>query len=131
MGLPPEKRRSMGQESEQLAREYLQTKGYRIIETNFYYRGGELDIIAWHENVLCFIEVRSVSSERYGSPLETISYAKRRRLIKTAQYYLFAMERAHAGKFDMDHAAIRFDVLGIVRHPLRFALVTDAIQNEA
>ena len=78
-GLPPFARRARGAHSEELARAYLEERDYRIIETNYSIRSGEVDIIAWQRDTLCFVEVRSVQSERYGSPLAPITRPKQRR----------------------------------------------------
>jgi putative endonuclease len=78
----------VGRRAEQAAARYLHTHGYRIIDTNVRFPVGELDLIAWDGSVLCFVEVRSVSSEAWGGPLETITSRKRRRVIRAAQWYL-------------------------------------------
>ncbi len=72
---------------EDLATEYLQKKGYRIIERNFRQRYGEIDIIAIKDEVLVFIEVKTRKSERFGTPLEAITPWKLRELTSTAQFY--------------------------------------------
>lgn len=72
---------------EDLATKFLKNKGYKIIERNFRKGYGEIDIIAVHKNTLVFIEVKTRTTNLYGSPLEQISYFKLKTLIKTAQFY--------------------------------------------
>ncbi|MBI4096675.1 MAG: YraN family protein [Candidatus Levybacteria bacterium] len=76
---------------EEKACEYLKKLGFKIIERNFRKGYGEIDIIAIDssekEKVLSFTEVKTRTSNSYGSPLEAITYWKLKSLIKTAQYY--------------------------------------------
>lgn len=76
---------------EDKACEYLKKLGFKIIERNFRKGYGEIDIVAIDqsekEKVLVFIEVKTRTSNSYGSPLEAITYWKLKSLIKTAQYY--------------------------------------------
>lgn len=72
---------------EELATKFLKEKGYKIIDRNFRKGYGEIDVIAIHENVLVFVEVKTRTSNAYGSPLEAISYFKLKSLLKTAEFY--------------------------------------------
>lgn len=77
---------------ESKACEYLRNNGYKIIERNFRKGYGEIDIIAIDPSassgqVLVFIEVKTRTSNQFGSPLEAITYWKLKSLVKTAQYY--------------------------------------------
>ena len=82
-----------GNRGEQFAVEYLVSNGFQIIERNFRIRGGEIDIIALEtdlatdEKTLVFLEVKTRSSNEFGSPLEAIGYYKMRSLIKATQFY--------------------------------------------
>lgn len=81
-----------GKWGEDAAVAYLVKCGFRILTRNFRIRGGEIDIIAIEkektgEEVLVFIEVKTRSSNQFGSPLEAITPWKLRSLVKTAQFY--------------------------------------------
>lgn len=81
-----------GKWGEEAATRYLVRCGFQIIERNFRIRGGEIDIIAtekdnYGEEVLVFIEVKTRSTGKYGSPLEAITPWKLRALRKAAQFY--------------------------------------------
>ena len=87
-GLIEMKRRERGARGEKLAGEFLKRKGYRLRETNFRCREGEIDIVAEHGDYLVFVEVRTKKSTQFGTPEESITAAKREKLIEVAQVYL-------------------------------------------
>jgi putative endonuclease len=72
---------------EEIAAKYLTKKGYQIIDRNFRKGYGEIDIVAIHNNVLVFIEVKTRTTGLYGGAIEAISYAKLKKLTKTCEYY--------------------------------------------
>ncbi len=72
---------------EKAAAEYLKKKGYKIIETNFRKGYGEIDIIALKNKTLVFIEVKTKTSNKFGSPFEAITNFKMKTLIKTCHFY--------------------------------------------
>ena len=100
-----ERRRELGQRGERLALRFLTSSGYTIERTNVRFPVGEIDMIAWEGQTLCFIEVRSTSSSDWGGPLASITDRKRRRLIRAAQWYL--------ARTRMLPQEIRFDVVAI------------------
>lgn len=72
---------------EDRACKYLKNLGFKILERNYRKTYGEIDIIAIDKDVLAFIEVKTRTSNLFGSPLESITQWKLRSLVKTAQYY--------------------------------------------
>ena len=72
---------------EDIATKYLKKKGYKIVERNFRKGYGEIDIIDTKLNTLVFIEVKTRTSDRFGTPAEAITYGKLKSLIKTAEFY--------------------------------------------
>ncbi|OGQ83302.1 MAG: YraN family protein [Deltaproteobacteria bacterium RIFOXYA12_FULL_58_15] len=110
-----------GQRAESLAATYLEGLGYRIVARNFHARGGEIDIIAFDGEVLCFVEVRSRQGVKFGTPLETIDRRKIRRVATAARSYLEKLERPWP--------RMRFDAVGIVMSvPPNIELVRDAFE---
>jgi putative endonuclease len=85
---PPEARRSQGNAAEERACRHLDRSGFTIVERNFRTRGGEIDIVARKGDVLVFVEVRSREVPDFGSPEESVTPAKRRRIVATARRYL-------------------------------------------
>jgi putative endonuclease len=109
-----------GTSAELFAQEILSLRGYQIITTNFTCRGGELDIIAQQGDILCFIEVKSRSSVRFGLPQEAIRYTKQRRMIIAANRYLQGLKQT---------PRCRFDVVSIYPtkdNPTNIEIITDA-----
>lgn len=72
---------------ENLACDYLLRKGYRILERNFRRGYGEIDIIAIYKNVLIFVEVKTRTSNNFGTPFEAITYSKLKTLTRTVEFY--------------------------------------------
>ena len=103
-----DKRTSLGRSSEQLAVQLLTSAGYLIEERNVRYPVGEIDIVAREGQTLCFVEVRSTSSLRWGGPLASITAHKRRRLIQAARWYLSRC-RALPPETRFDVVAISWD----------------------
>lgn len=81
-------RQELGRLGERLARDTIKKKGYRIIETNFRCRSGEIDIVAQKKDCLVFVEVRTKSNLNFGSPEESITAIKKRRLVSLAFTYM-------------------------------------------
>ncbi|MDA8018032.1 MAG: YraN family protein [Thermoanaerobaculia bacterium] len=94
----------MGDAGESDAERYLEAQGYRTVQRNFSCRDGEIDRIAWEGETLCFVEIKARVGRRFGSAVESISRAKRRRLVKAAHWYL--------AQHPTD-APCRFDVLAM------------------
>jgi len=87
-----QKRRTTGQQGEQLAVTFLQRKGYGIIATNWRCPYGELDLVAQDGPVLVFVEVRTRRSGMQGLAEESITADKQRRLIQLAYAYMQNLE---------------------------------------
>ncbi len=88
-------RRYIGKTGELLAQDFLKKKGYRILETNFRCRFGEIDIVACQRDTLVFVEVRSKISLDFGSPEESITYTKMEHLKSAANLYLQQKARSY------------------------------------
>lgn len=82
------KRKELGATGEKLARDFLKKKGYKIRDTNFRCREGEVDIVARKKDCLVFVEVRTKTGTAFGSPEESITFAKKEKLIASALAYL-------------------------------------------
>lgn len=80
--------KSIGDDFEEQAVQWLQGHGLRLQERNFRAPSGELDIIAWDGALLVFIEVRARSHRGYAGAAASVSPAKRRRIVRTAALYL-------------------------------------------
>lgn len=94
-----ERKQLLGKQGERIALHHLKRSGYRIRETNFRSLWGEIDIVAQQGDCLVFVEVRCRTSmdgrngPSFGSPEESVTRTKGRRLAATAQTYM----QTHAG----------------------------------
>lgn len=110
-------RKETGKKGEKYAADYLWTKGYEILRQNYYSRFGEVDIIAKHNDILVFVEVKTRKQDHFGQPEEAINRRKLRKLKRTIIQYL--LEKKYYGDWRMDIIAIQmnsFDEVRDIRH---------------
>lgn len=94
----------LGKEGEDEAARFLEAQGYRIRHRNWRSGRKELDIVAEHQGELVIVEVRTRGNRKYGAPEESISEAKIRRIVSSADAYL--------RKFCID-MPVRFDIISL------------------
>lgn len=97
-----------GRIGESITCKYLIDNNYKIIEQNFYFSGGEIDIIAYDEekNELVFIEVKTRTNNSYGTPSEAVDNYKLKHITKGIKYYLH--------KNALEEAFIRVDIIELL-----------------
>jgi putative endonuclease len=110
------KQLELGRRGEELAAAYLQQLGYRIVATNFTLPVGrnrlgvpinvEIDLVAYQEDTLCFIEVKSRASDWFAPPQVNVDRRKQRQLARAA--------RAYRRMFGLVGEPYRYDVITIV-----------------
>lgn len=91
----------VGKFGEDLAIRYLQSKGYRILDRNIHFREGEIDIVARDRGELVFVEVKCRASRRFGTPEESVSRTKLKRLRIAVFRYLSLHERPFVWRIDL------------------------------
>jgi len=106
----------VGQLGEDLAARFLVNNGFRLVLTNFKVSigrnrkdvpiTGEIDLIALESDILCFVEVKTRSSDEFSSPLSAVNLRKQRQITRTARVYRRI--------FDLHEIKFRYDVVGIV-----------------
>ena len=106
----------VGQIGEELAARFLEKKGYRLVLANYKVPigrnrlgatvTGEIDLIALVGDVLCFVEVKTRSSDEFASPLAAVDLRKQRQIIRTAKVYRKI--------FRLNPMKFRYDVVSIV-----------------
>lgn len=74
----------LGRSGEQLAAQFLEAGGYRIIERNWRGTRGELDIVAEHDGTTVFVEVKTRATTRFGHPFEAVTPRKVKALRRLA-----------------------------------------------
>lgn len=80
-------RQRLGALGERLAREHLERRGYRVLEANYRSPSGELDLVALEGGCLVCVEVRTRRGKTYGTPEESVTGDKARRLVALAEEY--------------------------------------------
>jgi len=105
-----------GARAEDLCAELLRASGMRLLERNWRCRHGEIDLIAEEGGTVVFAEVRQRSSNGFGGAAESITSAKRDRLLAAARLYL-------SGR---PEAPCRFDVFLVEGEPRQVRWIRDA-----
>lgn len=80
---------NIGKIGEDLAANFLVKKGYQIIERNYRFSHGEIDIVAQLNETLVFVEVKTRNNLEYGEPEYAITKNKQRQIRKMAELYLY------------------------------------------
>lgn len=94
-----------GRWGEQIAAEYLEKKGFRIIARHFQFHHAEIDLIARDGDYLVFIEVKTRSSDDFGCPEEAVTERKKAHLRRAAEGYLYLN--------GLDNIDCHFDVISL------------------
>lgn len=103
----------LGKKGEELAIEYLQEKGYVILEKNYRFQKAEIDIIAKKEEVLIVVEVKTRSTSYFGNPQDFISSKKVKLLVVAADNYINEKEL---------EVELRFDVITLIKEKGKFKI---------
>ncbi|HEY0658539.1 MAG TPA: YraN family protein [Pyrinomonadaceae bacterium] len=106
----------VGKIGEEAAARFLVREGFRLVMSNFKTPigrnrinaliTGEIDLIALESDVLCFVEVKTRSSDEFLSPLAAVNLRKQRQITRTAHVYRKI--------FNLENAKFRYDVVSIV-----------------
>ena len=118
-------RQEVGKLGEKAARKFLKKRGYRVRETGFRCRHGEIDIIAQKKDYLVFVEVRTKSSLDFGTPEESITQAKKERLIASALTYTTTHQKLPSLS-RIDFVAVELDDKGKTK---RIELIENAVEQ--
>jgi len=92
---------------EQRARRHYRLRGYRILGTNVWIGGYELDLVVRRGRRLAFVEVKAKSGERLGDPLEMVTEEKQRRLRLAAEAWLASHPECAGLEARFDVVAVR------------------------
>lgn len=90
----------LGKAAEERAALYLLNNGYKILETNYRCRTGEIDIIAEYRDYIVFAEVKYRRRDDFGSALEMIDNRKIRKIISASRFYLGSHRTNKQPRFD-------------------------------
>ncbi len=95
-----------GRKGERIACRFLLKQGFDILARRFRSRLGELDIIAFENDTLVFVEVKFRSSGKYGKPWEFVDWQKQQKLRRTAEDFI--------ADHDLGQYAYRFDIVSVL-----------------
>jgi putative endonuclease len=117
-------RQRLGEHGEELACRALAARGYCILHRRYRTRYGELDVVAQHEGVLVFVEVRARGSGRFGHPADSVTVRKQQRVAAMAESYL--------GRERQQQRVCRFDVVAVETEvsPPRVTIYPDAFRPD-
>lgn len=110
-----------GRYGEDLAHRHLQAHGYRVVARNYRPPSGrgEIDMMAWDGDTLVFVEVKTRSSEEFGTPDRAVDAEKERLLDRAARDY--------ARRAGVAADRLRFDLVNVVMsRPPQVQLLRDA-----
>ena len=99
--------KTTGNRGESLAAEYLQIKGYKIMERNYHSKWGEVDIIAKINNIVVFVEVKTKTTDRYGEPWEMVNAWKIEQVKRMGE--MWCLEHGYEGRVRMDVVGVYLD----------------------
>jgi len=120
-------RQEVGKLGEKAAQKFLKKQGYRIRETGFRCRHGEIDIIAQQKDYLVFVEVRTKSNLDFGTPEESITAAKKKKLVTLALTYTSTHQNLPP-LWRIDVVAIELDDKGKLK---RIELIENAVEQDS
>lgn len=95
-----------GKRGEELACQWLESKGYEFVEKNFRYKHAEIDLIMKHRGLLIFVEVKFRSGTGFGYAEEFVDYSKKKLIVKAADAYIHQIDW---------YRDIRFDIVGVYK----------------
>lgn len=94
-------KRVKGDEGERYTQKWLTRHRYKIADTNYSCRFGEIDIIAQNKEYICFVEVKTRSADSIDRPAAAVDIYKQSRIIKTAQHFLMSFDADLQPRFDV------------------------------
>lgn len=102
-------KRAVGTKGEQLAVKFLKKRGYKILQRNYRYRNGEIDVVCYDRGTIAFVEVKTRYSDKYGPPELSVTDAKKKQIIRGALQYVAEKK--------IEGINLRFDVVSIFYTP--------------
>jgi putative endonuclease len=99
-------RQELGKRGEAIAARWLRRRGWRIVAARFRSGHRDVDLIAERDGTVAFVEVKTRHRSEFGDPVESVSWRKRRELIRSAMIW--------ADRFGPPGAAYRFDIVGVI-----------------
>ena len=105
-------KKSFGNLGEELVKKYLIEMNYKIIQTNFICKQGEIDIIAQCKKELIFIEVKTRANRNFGYGIESVDRNKQKHIKQATKYFIY--------KNNLENTCIRFDIIEVYLYKKRY-----------
>jgi putative endonuclease len=102
----PNYKQHTGNKGEDYACDFLVEKGYTIVERNYRYGHGEIDVVAMDKEVLVFVEVKARKNLEFGDPVYGVTKSKQKQIRKIAEGYLI--------ENNIKDVDCRFDVVAVL-----------------
>lgn len=90
-----------GKKAEELAAEYLQKNGYKILARNFRYQKAELDLVAEKNSLIVVVEVKARSTDVFNLPQEAVNKRKIKLIVSAANYFMEEYNKNQEVRFDI------------------------------
>ena len=97
----------LGNKGEDLAAQFLQEKGYKILVRNYRYQKAEVDIIAKKGDLLLAVEVKTRSTPDFGNPQDFVKPKQIQQLVKVVDFYIQDQNL---------EVEVRFDIVAIIKN---------------
>jgi len=97
----------LGRKGESLAKTHLENSGYEILDENWTHGKAEVDLIAYKEKAIIFVEVKTRTGNAFGEPEDFVDARKQKLLVSAADEYIYLMD--HQGDVRFDIISILFD----------------------
>lgn len=111
-----------GKKAEELAAEYLQKNGYKILVRNFRYQKAELDLVAEKDSLIVVVEVKARSTDVFNLPQEAVNKRKIKFIVSAANYFMEEYNK---------NQEVRFDIISVLpdeNKNLMIEHITDAFE---
>ena len=97
----------LGRRGESLAKTFLESLGYEILDENWTHGKAEVDLIAYKDRVIIFTEVKTRTGNGFGEPEDFVDLRKQKLLADAADEYIYLMD--HQGEVRFDIISVLFD----------------------
>jgi putative endonuclease len=104
---------NLGRKGEELAKQHLENAGYEILDENWRFGKAEVDLIAYQNKTIIFVEVKTRTGNAFGEPEDFVDAVKQALLVSAADEFIELMDFNGEARFDI--VAILFDQQGNYR----------------
>ena len=110
------KHNELGRLGEQLAKAHLEAAGYEIIDENWTHGKAEVDLIAYRNKTIIFVEVKARSGNGFGEPEDFVDNRKQKLLADAADEYIYLMNHQGEARFDIISILFRGENKHTLKH---------------